>query len=381
MNQIASIQVLRALAALMVVFSHAQADTFDTANNAGLHFAGFHVLPLNAGVDLFFVISGFIMVYSSRRLFAAPRAGVWFMARRIARITPLYWLATGLTLVLLSYEAFKGKSAFPRVPEILASLSFIPFARPLDGLPRPVLPLGWTLNYEMFFYVVFALFVALPRDRAVTAVAVSLGLMVAAGVLVKPESTALAYWSDPIILEFVLGAAIALAFERGFRLKTPLAVILILCGIVFLALDLAHMAPFAPPPGYDPHGFIRFVAAGLPMAAIFAAVVLGGWMLPGGRLIGFLVLLGNASYALYLFHPFAVLMVRKAYTGLGLVPRLGVLPLICAEIPLAILLALGVHMVFEKPVSDWFHGWLRRKYAQRSGVETREKLAPEGQGK
>ncbi len=171
MGQIASIQILRALAALMVVFSHVQADSFDTANRAGQHFAGFHMLPLNAGVDLFFVISGFIMVYASRRLFGTPRAGAQFMARRIARIVPLYWLATSLALILLGYEAARGKGAFPGVWEILASFGFIPFARPQDGLVQPVTGVGWTLNYEMFFYAVFALFVGLARTRAVPAVA------------------------------------------------------------------------------------------------------------------------------------------------------------------------------------------------------------------
>ena len=292
------------------------------------------MLPLNAGVDLFFVISGFIMVYASRRLFGTPRAGAQFMARRIARIVPLYWLATSLALILLGYEAARGKGAFPGVWEILASFGFIPFARPQDGLVQPVTGVGWTLNYEMFFYAVFALFVGLARTRAVPAVAASSALAVAAGALLKPSAVALAYWSDPIVLEFVLGMIVAVVFESGIRLKPFWSGSVIALALICLTLDFAHMAPFAPPPGYDPHGFIRLFAAGVPMAALFAAIVLVEPEIPTrGRVAAFLILLGDASYALYLFHPFALVLTRKAYVGLGLVAKIGVLPLILHRNP------------------------------------------------
>ena len=151
MNQIAIIQVLRAVAALMIVLSHAQNDALNEALKAGLPFSRVAVLPWDAGVDLFFVISGFIMVYASERLFATPGAAGAFIGRRLARIVPLYWVATLVSLAVLAYVAHLGKHPFPAPPEIASSFGFIPFGRPRDGLARPLVPQGWTLNDELMF--------------------------------------------------------------------------------------------------------------------------------------------------------------------------------------------------------------------------------------
>ncbi len=195
----------------------------------------------------------------------------------------------------------------------------------------------------------------------------------------KPSAVALAYWSDPIVLEFVLGMIVAVVFESGIRLKPFWSGSVIALALICLTLDFAHMAPFAPPPGYDPHGFIRLFAAGVPMAALFAAIVLVEPEIPTrGRVAAFLILLGDASYALYLFHPFALVLTRKAYVGLGLVAKIGVLPLICIEIPLAIALALAIHFAFEKPVSDNFHAWLRRKTSPQGDEGQRDGLMRRG---
>ena len=91
-SQIAVLQVLRAVAALTVVFGHAQHDALVSAMRAGQAFTRNHALPWGAGVDLFFVISGFIMVHASERLFGREGAARAFMLRRLIRIVPLYWL-------------------------------------------------------------------------------------------------------------------------------------------------------------------------------------------------------------------------------------------------------------------------------------------------
>jgi peptidoglycan/LPS O-acetylase OafA/YrhL len=359
MSQILGIQILRALAALMVVFAHAQDDALNQATKSGGGFARFHALPWDTGVDLFFVISGFIMVHSSRRLFATNGAARTFIARRITRIVPLYWLITSLTLLGCAYAAWEGHRAFPHLDEIMASYGFVPFARPEDGQPRPLMSLGWTLNYEMFFYAIFALFIFLHRDRAIIAVTLSLLLCVALGALFKPSQTALAYWSDPIVLEFVFGALLALAYEQGWRLTRSAVPALIMVGLSILAFDLGGMARMGPF-DVEHNGFLRLFACGLPMALIFLAVALADPAMSGrGRVFSFLVLLGDASYALYLFHPLAVIFGRKAYLALGLEHAFGFWPLVIAEIPLAVILALAVHIWVEKPLSRRLHHMLR----------------------
>src|SRR6185437_14170487 len=132
-----NIQALRAIAALLVVFVHLAVPV-----------AALGVAPFGAGgVDLFFVISGFIMVYTT---VGRPISGAEFLGRRIVRIVPLYWLLTlavfGIALIAPTLLQFTTASW----GQLLKSLFFIPFAK-ANGDVQPVLFLGWTLNYEMFF--------------------------------------------------------------------------------------------------------------------------------------------------------------------------------------------------------------------------------------
>ena len=361
MKQIGAIQILRAVAALMIVLAHAQDDALNEAGKAGLAFAQTHALPWDAGVDLFFVISGFIMVHASRRLFATPGASGLFLARRLIRIVPLYWLLLSIVLAILALVAWRGKQPFPGWPEIASSFGFIPFARPGDGQPRPLAAQGWTLNYEMFFYVVFALFVRYRQTAAVAAVAAVLVVIVALGAIVRPTQTALAYWSDPIVLEFAIGMAIAMAWQHGLRLRRSYGLALVAIGLVVLSLDLAGMEGFANF-AVKANGVSRLVGCGLPMALVFGAIVLAE---PGfdtrSRRLAALCILGDASYALYLFHPLVIVVARKAYLAVGLAPLLGYWPLVLADMPMSALLALAIHVALEKPVSLRLQAWLGTK--------------------
>ncbi len=364
MNQIGAIQILRAVAALMIVLSHAQNDALNEAIKADGVFTRSNLLPWDSGVDLFFVISGFIMVHASQRLFETPHAGIKFISRRLIRIVPLYWMITAITLVILGYVAWKGKHTFPSISEISASLGFVPYARPGDGQPRPLVALGWTLNYEMFFYAVFALFVRFQRFVAVAAVVLTLVLAVAVGAINRPTATALSYWSDPIVLEFVLGMLTALVWQSGFRLKRALVLSLVIIGVAILALDLDGMTAVGSS-DVDANGFSRLLGAGVPMMAIFAAVVLAEPSFSTrGRLASFFAFLGDASYALYLFHPLVIIFARKAYLALGLAKTIGFWPLIAADIPMAVALALIIHVVVEKPISATLHMWSLDKRAK-----------------
>ena len=163
---VSSIQILRAVAALGVVALHVSHEGA-TRLGARNPLPDFSVGA--AGVDLFFVISGFIMVYASDALFARAGAPAYFFTRRLARIVPLYWAATAAAVVC--FVAFRYAGALEQLSwqTFVASLLFVPWPRP-DGAMLPVHMLGWTLNFEMFFYVVFALALMLTRRNAVFAV-------------------------------------------------------------------------------------------------------------------------------------------------------------------------------------------------------------------
>ena len=283
MRQIGTIQAMRGVAALAVVAFHAQQEL--TWRHAPLTLPD--LLPGAAGVDVFFVISGFVMAYASAPLFGRAAAVLPFLHRRVARVVPLYWLLT------LAYAAYTFGYGLP--PHDLhglerktaLSLGFVP------GGPgaAPLLPPGWTLEFEMFFYIGFALLLPLRRRLALGLLAAVLSLFGAAGTLgwVPRGAAALA---TSQLLEFVAGLGIALLVLAGRRVSRPVAAALVLAGSAAIVLASRDWTAWWP---------WRGLVWGLPAAAIVA----GGALVAevrDGALHGVLRRLGDASYAVYLVH-------------------------------------------------------------------------------
>src|SRR5215831_12084637 len=234
--EIRSIQVLRAVAALMVFGGHLGAEIGQNSIVAVPGWSGIGA----AGVDLFFVISGFIMVYVSRDLFGRPEAPLQFLQRRLIRIVPLYWLVSGVLLAhaLLRYDAAALAAADLSPAHISASFLFIPWPRP-SGDIEPLLRPGWTLNYEMMFYLIFAASISLPRRQAVSVTAAALvAIMITVGLATS--------WPSSIAVEFIYGMAIALLQER-LKISRTGALILIGCGFAAFCSRCRHAGaiPFA----------------------------------------------------------------------------------------------------------------------------------------
>lgn len=334
-RRIASIQALRGMAALLVVFGHARsaAVELDSGFRPGTFATAW-------GVDLFFVISGFIIVYSSERLFgtrAGPRQFLW---RRAMRVVPLYWIAT---TVWLCISIMKGNhDSELTFASIVLSYIFIPNLLGNPNYPVPVLSLGWTLNYEMFFYVVFAGFLFLRRTPGSLAAAGLLAGFVLIGTVVPFGSVPVTYWSQPIILEFVFGILIALGLRHGLELPAYLRVLVIAGAIGLLAADPLGIALLA----HTPNDFSRLLSWGIPACAIFAATVFGGDPLPR-KLESSAVRIGDASYVLYLFHPIVLGTMKAVWPRLHLHSSwLFVVCVIAGSVAFALLL----HALIEKPL-------------------------------
>ncbi|WP_275789050.1 acyltransferase family protein [Pararhizobium gei] len=288
MKTIYGIQYLRAFAALAVVVFHA-------AEKTGHHFA-----IGAAGVDVFFVISGFIMwVISDRR----PLTPLAFLVERIRRIGPVYWLAT---LVMVA-GGLAG--LFPNlvvtVQHLAASLLFIPARSPSNGEIWPVLVQGWTLNFEIFFYLVFALSLTLPRRFRLATVAAFFVLLVLAGGLFETGNALFLTYTRPIMLEFVAGMLIGQLWLTG-RVPGPRT------GMLLVAAALAGFAGleiFKLP-------FDAFKCGPLAIAlvsgilALEAAGKVGRW-----RPLAFL---GDASYSVYIWHTFAISVLVKFGMAAGI---------------------------------------------------------------
>jgi exopolysaccharide production protein ExoZ len=340
---LASIQILRAIAALAIVVHHGLHEADLLAQRSGGGFAWQAWLPLEAGVDLFFVISGFVMVFASRDLFGSAGSIIPFLRRRLARIVPIYFAVTALFIAL----AFSGLAPLNRVApsatEIAATLAFIPYLRP-DGLVQPVYGLGWTLNYEMFFYALFALALPLPRERAVPVVVFVLMLLVTLGQVVPSSLTAPYFWTRSIILEFGFGMLIGHMALTGIRPTRPMA-----ASLAAAALGLLILGKLTPALLPD-----RALLYGLPAALLVMAALAFEGDGKDNALLRLLTRLGDATYALYLLHPFVLRGLAVTFGGLlaGLSPLL----FLAAGVTLACITAMIVSTWFEKPVTRALQG-------------------------
>lgn len=322
-----NIQALRALAAYLVVILHLESllPLSDACRKA---------LGLGAaGVDLFFVISGFIMVHTTAGRDVRPLP---FVASRLARIVPLYWLLTlAVFVIALTVPSLLG-STTASPDHLVKSLLFIPFEKG-SGAVQPMLPVGWTLNYEMFFYGLFGVSL-LARDAVRVAVVCSSAIigLVLIGQGAQPSSTIAAFYTAPIMLEFVMGMWLGVASFRRARLSRGWA-----GALLAVASGVLVLGSLLYPAGE------RVLWAGPPCAAIvWAAFSLEArGVALRNRL---LQSLGAASYALYLSH----LFITQGTAELG--ARLGLLDHPATAIPLATLAAAAAGwcaLALERPIA------------------------------
>lgn len=337
-DSVANIQILRGLAAFLVVVHHLLPAV------SAVYPGTPHFRPGAFGVDIFFVISGFVMYHSNRSMDRSART---FLLARFIRIVPLYWLAT-LVIVALYLGGLNPVGTHYLDTRIVAeSLLFVQSTFP-DGRQALILSIGWTLIYELFFYAVFALTFRLRSPlRSAVAVAGAFVALIVIGRLV-PLHWQAAYFTAPILIEFLFGAALALVWphwpERRGAMPVAVGSAAILIGFALvIGQDVLDMAA-ATKDGW------RFLAWGAPAFLIVAgalALERAGWRLERG----FGPLLGAASYALYLFHPVLIQIAVKVTDKLVHLPRpAGPLLLALAAMALALAGSLAIHLWLERPL-------------------------------
>ncbi len=197
------VQGLRAVAALLVVWTHsidAAAFYSPSRQQSFFHLAGFGA----CGLDIFFVISGFIVsLVATRAVGKDPHSARRFLSRRITRIFPLYWVLTAV--VIIEAQAGTHKVAWHGI-SWLATAGLLPsFSYPAAS---PLLSLGWSLVFEMYFYYVLTAWIAIQPRHLVRNTIATLAAMVAIGALVGWHRPLLVIWSNPVILEFMFGCLI-----------------------------------------------------------------------------------------------------------------------------------------------------------------------------
>ena len=302
-KHIDDIQVLRAVAALAVLFFHIEREISSARTGA------FSDLFMDAawlgqvGVDIFFVISGFIMYFVHAGDFARTGMPGRFLLRRVVRVVPTYWLLTTVTVAGLVFLPSLFNSRSPDWSWITASYAFVPWQSPAGDISPPVGP-GWTLNYEMYFYLVFAVMLLLPRRVALPVMTAFLLGSAALGLIFTPDLPAVALMTSALLVEFLCGIWIAWAFIRGITLSGGVRLVLgAVAGAVFLVSPALYTSG-------DLATWWRLPFFGLPAAALMSAVILRPSLQDVERTDGafgrLMVALGNSSYALYLTHVFTL---------------------------------------------------------------------------
>lgn len=335
-QQFAGVQILRLLAAVLVVVMHATqaVSIYITGQGHGHYWANG-----SAGVDIFFVISGFVMAISTRTVFATTAArldAAWmFMKRRLLRIAPLYWFYTLLkAAILLALPGLAVRSSL-EPGHLAASLLFIPAVSPW-GLIEPTLPVGWTLNFEMLFYAVFALAIASGAPRIRFCLLAFLAVFIAG--LAVPASVPLAFYAQPILFEFLLGACIAHAHIHYRRLPPSAGLLSIGVGLVLM---------FGVPWDASANRFFTWgIAAAL---VVLGAVWLEPWI-ARARMAVPLSFLGDASYSIYLSHTFVVPAGVLALRQFDIQDGIIIVPAVCLVVVLAGSLS---HLWLERPLTTF----------------------------
>ncbi|KRB29166.1 hypothetical protein ASE05_31210 [Mesorhizobium sp. Root172] len=353
---------MRALAATSVALRHAQHDAASLELEAGRTFQAWNPVPWSAGVDIFFVISGLIMVHTSRQLFAKTGGARLFLSRRIARIIPLYWSVTTLYLVVALLAPTFLNQTYINSRFVIESYFFIPATRP-DGVVQPLYELGWTLNYEMLFYVLFAAAIVLPMRWAVTVLLTTLVGMVFAGRLAAPLREPFAFWTDPIILEFALGVMVGIMCASGLRPSGLIRACVAATGLAALMLAAAFPEISI--------GIARPVVYGIPASLIvWSAALAPSELRHESRAARWGAGVGDASFALYLLHPFVIRAMRIIFWRTGLILLLGPWTFIALALATTFGVALITYRLFEKPLT----GRARRLLGVGSGA--RQQLRP-----
>lgn len=283
-KDLSNVQMLRAFAALSVVFFHAigtsESYGFGTSLLSRLKEWG------ASGVDMFFVISGFIMVYVQIHKHYSP---VTFFANRLIRIAPLYWSLSAMMVILYvaAPSMFRQMELTPQWT--VASLLFLSAA---IGESYPILIVGWTLELEMLFYLIFSVSLLLKPIKA------SILLSVAAIVVF------VALTGKTIMLEFAFGMMIGF-FSARRQFGLILLRVSLMTGVSLLVLSLALRGTQLD----------RVIIWGVPSALIvFALVNLRQYKLP------LLAKLGDASYSIYLVQVFTLPVFYKLLKWFGAGP-------------------------------------------------------------
>ena len=268
-NKIESIQVLRFFAAFSVMMVHLPVFEF------GIW-----------GVDIFFVISGFIMMY------VTENNEKFFLLKRIFRIVPLYWILTLGVFVLAIFIPEVLNNTTANTAHLMKSLFFIPFDKNGTG-HFPILFLGWTLNFEVIFYFLFSLSLVFFKENRMIACSIFIIIFLVFNKVFSEKNFIFETYANDIFIEFIFGMVLFMIWKRyKNKISTNLTNHFMCLTILLVSIFILNY-----------YNFSRSISYGLPslILAIYFLFFLNHLKFPK-----ILVSLGDASYCIYLLHPYVI---------------------------------------------------------------------------
>lgn len=361
-----SIQFLRAVAALLVVYVHSIDLQMGFGISKQQNF--FHLQNFGAiGVDLFFVISGFIITYVANK-YTGIEQGFLFLKKRFIRINPVYYIASilyfGITLLSI---AIAGKSSAISAENVINSIIDTAFIVPTGGAISyysPLLIIGWSLAFEWLFYILFFILITSKiknKSRLFGIVIISLATM---GYVFKTPDFRYIFLTNPIMLEFLLGVVICWLYLNVIKIPAWLSIACISIGIIsFLLLIILGFGWLSELQAIltAQLSMKRFLLWGIP-SAFFA---FGCIFLEKNNKLNniwnnkWMSLAGDASYSIYLVHLTVFTLFRILYKQWGFFMPSDLA--IIVQVVIATIISIGFYKLIEKPLIESAQKGFRKK--------------------
>ena len=300
-----SLQILRGLAAWMIFFHHYMQIfyRFKYESDLGLFFTQYASL----GIDVFFVLSGFVMYLSVRK---NNNSGVEFFLKRFFRVAPLYWFYTLLIAICIFFIPEIKILTDYNAETLFASLFFIPIENPSPYLLAfPLLSVGWTLNFEMMFYLILSISIMLSRKWGLI---ICFAIILVFPVCYPSNILFSEVLTSTLLYEFISGFVVAFLIEKSYLIsffRQPMIRLFLVASTLILSIYCLSV--------FEIHiFFVKLLGAGL---MVFSAALFDMYLNKDNKLVKFLVSLGDFSYSTYLAHTF-VLMFYMHYVGSWISP-------------------------------------------------------------
>ncbi|MGG8022804.1 acyltransferase family protein [Klebsiella aerogenes] len=341
-----SIQFLRFIAAFLVLITHSTFyvhERYDQSVRV--------IKEGSIGVDIFFVISGFVILLSSIKRDGAFEDGLSFTIKRLIRIVPMYWIATTVKVIALVAVPAAVLHATLDPERIIMSYFFLPSVTP-DGRWEPILGVGWTLVFEMFFYLLFSLALFTRKNPVYLSSFIILSFA-AISTMRTPEWTVQTMYFDKILLYFVIGMLCYILITKvNHKTMRIITYSLLSVSAIFLVRKLTYHEPIITRLSFETFVFVTTFFLGV----IQCEPLFRGWF---AKVTG---LFGDASYSTYLFHPLIAPVVPAIFSKLS---NHGIhfhpIFVIVVTIIVAFVTTIVIHLIVEKRITNILKRVINRK--------------------